>query len=118
MKRVLVIDDDGAVRRLIRIWLADDDFDVTEAADGPTGIELARERDFDVVILDWRMPGPSGPEVLDTLKRGHPDLPILMLTAELDAARGGLAYAYGADEFLPKPFTGDALRASLARLVA
>jgi two-component system response regulator ResD len=117
LKRVLVIDDEEPIRRLIRLTLERDGVDVTEATDGHAAIELARDRDFDAVVLDWKMPGPSGPEVLDELKKRRPDLPVLMLTAELDLGRGGLAYAYGADDFLAKPFKADELRASLARLL-
>lgn len=117
MTQVLVIDDDPSMRRVIRLALEADGADVTEAEDGPQGLELAYGGSFELVILDWNMPGPAGPEVLNALRRAQPDLPVLMLTAELTARQGGLALAYGATAFLAKPFRGDDLRTAVADLV-
>lgn len=105
MTHVLVIDDDQSMRRVIRLALEREGAEVTEAEDGQQGLELARGGNFSLVVLDWNMPGPAGPEVLDELRRDQPELPVLMLTAELTAREGGLALAFGADAFLAKPFS-------------
>ena len=113
MTRVLVIDDDPSMRGVIRHALAEGNTEVVEAGDGEQGLELARHGNFALVILDWNMPGPGGPEVLDALRRDQPELPILMVTAELTEREGGLALAMGADAFMAKPFSP----AELARVV-
>lgn len=117
MTQVLVIDDDPSIRRVIRLALEPDGAEVTEAEDGSQGLDLVHRGNFALVILDWNLPGPAGPEVLNELNRARPELPVLMLTAELTAHDGGLALAYGATAFLAKPFKGDDLRTAVADLV-
>jgi DNA-binding response OmpR family regulator len=115
--QVLVIDDDAAMRRVIRLALESDGAEVTEAEGGSPGLELIQSGTFALVVLDWNMPGLVGPEVLTELRRTRPELPVLMLTAELSTREGGLALAYGATAFLAKPFSGDDLRAAVTDLV-
>jgi DNA-binding response OmpR family regulator len=117
--RALIVDDDAGIRRLVGRTLARGGFDVAEAEDGVVALSVfAAGRPFDVVVLDWEMPGPSGPEVLSELKRRVPDVAVIMLTAALEQAHGGLATVYGADAYLAKPFSPVELVETAERLVA
>ena len=101
----MVVDDDPSVRDLLRLTLPVDGFEVVEAGDGMQALGAARQRRLDLVLLDWRMPGASGHEVLRELKRREPDLPVIVLTAEPASALRDVARSLGADEFLTKPFS-------------
>lgn len=81
MAQVLVIDDDASIRFLVREELALDGHRVTTAEDGLTGLRAAEEVLPDVVILDLKMPGMGGLEVLRRLKSAHPCLPVFLFTA-------------------------------------
>jgi DNA-binding response OmpR family regulator len=108
---VLVVDDERGIRELCRVNLALAGFEVLDAADGPTAIELARTELPDVILLDVLMPGMSGWEVLGQL-RADPStaaIPVAMLTAlnsEDDQIRG---WEGGVVEYLTKPFNPLAL---------
>ena len=116
-RRILIVDDDPDVRALLRSTLAAEDLDIAEAENGRQALEVFDGRRPDLVLLDWRMPGLSGPEVLTELKaRGH-GTPVILLTAELDARTGGLATVFGADVFLTKPFRAPELLAAVRRLL-
>ena len=115
--RLLLVDDDAAVRRLLRMTLPAGEFVVIEAADGEEALaELERERP-DIVLLDWKLPGLSGGEVLAELRREHPGLPVIVLTADITAKTRKEASALGADTFLTKPFSPRELLGVVERLV-
>lgn len=71
----------------------------------------------DLVLLDWKMPGRSGSEVLDELKRSYPDLPVIVLTAEIQEHHRVLAESLGVDVFLTKPFSPLELLETVERLL-
>jgi len=106
-KVVLTIEDQRDIRRLIRLTLEFDGFDVLEADNGPEGLELARTRQIDLILLDIMMPGPSGLTVCRWL-RDDPSLrhiPVVLLTA-LDRDQDmEAAWAAGARAYLVKPFS-------------
>lgn len=93
--RILVVEDDGTVRRHLAAYLEDCGYEVLEAAEGGPGVEIARIRHPDLVITDLRMPGLSGFHVLSTLVAEFPDLPVLvvsgtdLLTDVVEALRRG-----------------------------
>jgi CheY-like chemotaxis protein len=111
---VLVIDDDPAVRTLMGRFLGRGGFRVVEAADGETGLRLAREVRPDVITLDVIMPGMDGWSVLAALKADPEvgDIPVLMVTIEDDR---NLGFALGASEYLTKPVDRSRLVALLHR---
>jgi CheY-like chemotaxis protein len=82
-KRVLVVEDDGWIRRFMRDILCDEGYDVTEAADGRTAIRLVAEQSPDLVLLDVAMPDFTGVDVLRHLrsKRRTKDLPVVIVSA-------------------------------------
>ena len=114
--RILVVDDERAVRESLRRALELEGYDVDLAEDGESALErLFGTPETDAVILDVLMPGIDGLEVCRRLRAGQNEVPVLMLTAraEIDSRVAGLDA--GADDYLPKPF---ALAELLARLRA
>ena len=110
---VLVVDDEEALRQLLRYNLEKMGFTVSEAADGDKALEMVAAQLPDLLIVDWMMPGASGPEVCRRLRRKSEtrNLPIIMLTArgeEEDRIRG---LDMGADDYMIKPFALTELQA-------
>lgn len=104
--RALVADDDDDIRYIVTYALRSLGIDVDEASDGRRAVELARQHDHAVILLDWMMPVMSGLEALQALRavpgprRGH----VIMLTARTTQADIDVAMAAGADEYQVKPF--------------
>ncbi|MBC7253544.1 MAG: response regulator [Actinobacteria bacterium] len=114
--RVLVVDDDPMVTRLVRINLELENFEVEEAWDGKTAMRMMRENRPDLLVLDIMMPQMDGWEILKLVREDEQlhDLPVVVLTAKVqeeDIARG---WRMGADGYIVKPFNpvilADALR--------
>ncbi|MBM4416615.1 MAG: response regulator transcription factor [Chloroflexi bacterium] len=104
MATVLVVDDDQAILEAVSYNLRRDGLDVLTAADGVTGLQLARERDPDLIVLDLMLPRLSGLDVCRAV-RAERAVPIVMLTArdsETDMVAG---LELGADDYLTKPFS-------------
>lgn len=121
MGKVLVIDDDEAMRGTITKILQRDGHEVRQAADGEVGIEAFRAEPADVVITDLLMPVKEGIETIIELRELSPTVRILAMSGGIDTlvdSRLSDARDLGADEVLPKPFTVDQLRTVVAKLVA
>ena len=112
--RVLVIDDDRKLCRLIRDYLNTMGYDVTPVHTGPEGCEKAVAETWHAIILDVMLPGMDGFEVLKKIRRTS-DVPVLMLTSRGDEADRIVGLEIGADDYLPKTFS---TRELLARLRA
>ena len=117
-RRIMLVDDDTDVRGLLRTTLDGDGFEIVEARDGAEALELAEQAPPDLVILDWQMPGLSGPEVLTQLKRHHAPPPVILLTAQLEPRYSTLAQIFGADAYLTKPFSPLQLADTVESLLA
>jgi DNA-binding response OmpR family regulator len=115
--RILIIDDDPALVRVLRRSLAYEGFTVDAAASGAEGLTRARERYPDLVILDVMMPGLDGLEVLRRLRAGDPDLPVLLLTARDAPADQVRGLEGGADDYVVKPFAFEVLLARVRTLL-
>lgn len=115
-KTILICDDEPALRELIRASL-DDDYLFAEASDGLTALELAREVEPDVVVLDLMLPRLGGLEVLARLQADEhlQGVPVLVITAWNETREDVIAA--GAADFTSKPFDPDALKASIERLL-
>lgn len=111
--RILVVEDDADIARLLQINLADAGYHVSHANDGLRGLQLALAQPQDLLILDLTLPGLNGMEVCRRLRAAGSDLPVLMLTARTDEADKVLGLELGADDYLTKPFS---LRELLARV--
>jgi len=105
-RTVLVVEDEAHIRELICLHLQLEQFTCVQAADGQEGLKLARERAFDLVILDLMLPGLDGITVCRAIRRdsARPAVPILMLTARREEADKVLGLESGADDYLTKPF--------------
>ena len=112
--RLLVIDDDRKLCRLIRDYLEPMGYQVTAVHTGPEGVERATAESFQAVILDVMLPGLDGFEVLKQIRRKS-DVPVLMLTSRGDESDRIVGLEIGADDYLPKTFS---TRELLARLRA
>jgi two-component system KDP operon response regulator KdpE len=110
---VLVVDDDSATRRALRVTLAGMGFTVVEAARGEEALSLVRVTWFDAVLLDVDMPGMGGVEACRSIRHAIARLPILMLTVMDSEDDKVLALDAGADDYITKPFQ---LRELTARL--
>jgi DNA-binding response OmpR family regulator len=117
MQRILVIDDDPAVTSLLKRGLSYEGFTVETAPSGSQGLECARERPPDLVILDVTMPGLSGFEVLERLRAADEELPVLMLTARDAPADQVRGLESGADDYVVKPFPFEVLLARVHSLL-
>ncbi len=115
--RVLVVDDDEAVRSALTHALHRDGYDVSTAADGTTALASLLRLRHDAVILDILMPEPNGLEVCRAIRARGDDTPILMLTARDLVSDRVAGLDAGADDYLAKPFALEELRARLRALL-
>ncbi len=111
---ILIIDDDRELGDMLREFLAPDHFRVSTAGSGEAGLESLEDGRFDLLILDIMLPGMSGIDVLQRVRR-HSDMPVIMLTARGDDVDRILGLEFGADDYLAKPFNP---RELLARIKA
>jgi DNA-binding response OmpR family regulator len=110
---VVVVDDEPRMVELITSYLTENDVQVTGAHDGTSALFAARQADVDAVVLDLMLPGMSGTEVCQQLRREGNDVPILMLTARGTVAERVAGLEAGADDYLVKPFALEELHARL-----
>ncbi|HUE60026.1 MAG TPA: response regulator [Acidimicrobiales bacterium] len=115
-RMVLVVDDDEMIRRLVRAVLEADEFEVAEARDGESALQLANEVRPAVVVLDIMMPGLDGVEVCRRLD--HDNVKVVILTARDDPRLEDECRQAGADAFLTKPFSSIQLLDLVAELLA
>lgn len=114
--RVLVVDDDPALRELLRDYLGVSGFQVDEAADGEQMRQRLSARPPDIVVLDIMLPGEDGLSLARSLRR-ESNLPILMLSARGEEIDRVVGLELGADDYLPKPFSPRELLARIRALL-
>jgi DNA-binding NtrC family response regulator len=118
-QRVLIIDDEDHIRQMMRLTLEAAGYVVGEAQDGPDGLKLYGDGStWDGVVLDQRMPGMDGLEVLRRLKTGDPSARIIMATAYASIELAVDAMKLGASDFVRKPLTPETLRNAVAAALA
>ncbi len=115
--RLLLVEDEQRLAHALRRGLARDGFVVEVAADGVTGLELARHGDFDAVVLDVMLPRLSGFDVIRSLRSEENWVPVLMLSAKAGEHDQADGLDYGADDYLTKPFSYVVLLARLRALL-
>lgn len=103
---VLVVEDETNIRELVCLHLGLERLQCVQAADGPAALKLARERQFDLVVLDLMLPGLDGVTVCRAIRKDskNTDVPILMLTARREESDKVVGLDSGADDYLTKPF--------------
>ena len=116
--RILVVDDDAEMRALLLDVLRNDGYDVAEAQDGPEAVLALRGREFDVILMDKNMPGPSGLDLLPGLRRIRPLSRVIMMTAFGDVPSYVEAVEKGAVEYLFKPFRMEEMKAAVQKALA
>ena len=104
VKRVLVVEDEVNIARLVRDYLHQAGYDVLEASDGPGALHLARAERPDMIVLDLGLPGMDGYDVTREL-RATSSVPIIMLTARSDESDRIVGLELGADDYIVKPFS-------------
>ena len=115
-ERILVIEDDEAIVKVLRRGLAYEGYQVDTALDGESGLVLARDHHPDLVVLDWMLPGMDGLEVCQRLRAGG-GIPVLMLTAKDTLQDRIMGLDAGADDYLVKPFAFNELLARVRALL-
>src|SRR5512143_2753854 len=101
---ILVVEDESRIAKLARDYLEAAGYRVLTAADGPTGLAMARRERPDLVVLDLMLPGMDGLDVCRSIRK-ESELPIIMLTARVEEADRLIGLELGADDYITKPFS-------------
>ncbi len=114
--RILVVDDELIVRDSLKEWLQDEGFQVDMAASGAEALEVLGAAEYHLMLLDIKMPGMDGVEVLKQARERHPELPVVMMTAYATVETAVEAMKFGALDYLMKPFDPDTLVPMMVQL--
>lgn len=113
---MLIVEDERSLSDPMKRGLEEEGYAVDVAADGQTGLMKAMADDYDVLIVDWRLPGLDGRTLVERLRAGKQAVPVLMLTAMRDLDHRIAGLDAGADDYLTKPFSFEELLARLRAL--
>ncbi len=113
--KLLIIEDEKLVRWSLQQKLMHEGYDIESCATGEEGVSLVRDDSFDLVLLDIRLPGMDGVQVLREIKALEKDVAVIMLTAEVGVARAVECVRLGAHNYLCKPFEFDEVRVALEK---
>lgn len=102
--KILVVDDEERIRRLLKMYLEREKFEIDEAADGEEALEKALKNDYNVILLDLMLPGIDGMEVCQRV-REKKSTPIIMLTAKGEETNRVQGFEVGTDDYVVKPFS-------------
>jgi len=118
VKTVLIIEDEAEVRTFAARVLELEGYQVLQAEDGDTGLRLARENHFSLVLLDLRLPGLDGWGILQEMKNEAKlsAVPVIVFTASAGVSQRDRALGMGADDYLVKPLSAASLRQAVARV--
>jgi len=111
--RILILDDEAAIRESLEVLLSMEGFHVTTAVDGPAGLEQLAHSEFDLLLLDLALPGESGIELLPKILEMQPTLPVIMITAFGTVSNVVDAIRSGAENFDQKPWDNEKLLADI-----
>jgi two-component system copper resistance phosphate regulon response regulator CusR len=117
MKQILLVEDEANVVSFIKKGLTEDGYEVSVALDGNTGLKMALNFSYDLIILDVMLPGKNGLEVCSEIRRENTSVPILFLTALGTAENIVIGFDKGADDYLVKPFKFIELQARVKSLL-
>ncbi|CAM4197165.1 response regulator transcription factor [Erysipelothrix aquatica] len=112
-RKILIIEDEEGIRRLLRYDLRQMDFEVESARDGREGLQMAKETNYDVIIVDWMLPYHSGVELVTEFRKLGMDSILIMLTAKDEESDILDAFEAGVDDYLTKPFSPRELTARI-----
>lgn len=117
-KNVLVIDDEEIVRISCQRALGPEGFNVDVATDGAEGLELLRQKDYDVILTDLKMPNMDGMEVLEQISELRPGAKVIVITGYSTIETAVKAIKMGAYNYVEKPFTPDGLLEAVKEALA
>jgi DNA-binding response OmpR family regulator len=114
---ILIVDDEPNVRLNYRVTLETEGFEVREASDGGAALRELADKDFDLAILDMRMPEMDGLELLESMRERNIQTPVVIITAYGDIPHAVRAMKLGAIDFLEKPLTPEVLRSTVGEIL-
>ena len=115
--KILIVDDEEIMRGFLFDLLEDSGYEVTQCTSGEEAIEKVMESNFDLVITDIKMQGKDGYDVLNEVKKIHPDIKVLLMTGYALDEDGSSSISKGADGFILKPFDINSIREITQRLL-
>ena len=118
MPSILVVDDEASIRESLKDWLMEDGYSVALAIDGEDAILRVEASQYDVILLDLKMPGIDGLETMRRIKEISPDSEVLMMTAYAAVDTAVLAMKEGAFDYLVKPFDPDEIELQIKKILA
>jgi DNA-binding NtrC family response regulator len=116
--RILIVDDEEIVRESLSGWLEQDGYAVETAADGASGLERLKEGTWSILLVDLKMPGMDGLQVLEAARKQQPDLSVVMITAFATVETAVKAIKLGASDYIVKPFDPEELSLLIQKIVA
>lgn len=117
MAKILVVDDDRDLSVMIKTWLGSESHTVEVVHDGNEGMDRLRVSDYDVIVLDWNLPGMSGVEILKNFRNEQGKTPVILLTGNRAIEEKETGLDTGADDYLTKPFNIKELSARIRALL-
>ncbi len=111
--RILVVEDEKSIANFIKQGLEEEGYAVDVGANGTKGLELALSNEYDLLILDWMLPGQSGIDICTRLRKVKNPVPIIFLTAKDSTVETVFALEAGASDYIKKPFEFDELLARI-----
>lgn len=107
--KLLIVEDETGISKFLKQGLEEEHFEVTVAADGKSGLKLALSQPFDLLLLDWMLPGMTGIDVCTEFRKRNKTTPIIFLTAKDTIAETIAGLKAGANDYIKKPFSFDEL---------
>lgn len=107
--RILIVEDEPGISAFLKQGLEEESYAVDVAADGNMGLEMALSGEYDLILLDWMLPGMSGVEVCRVFRKNYKDTPVIFLTAKDTAEEAVFGLQSGANDYIRKPFNFDEL---------
>ncbi|HEY9754902.1 MAG TPA: response regulator transcription factor [Oculatellaceae cyanobacterium] len=117
MAKILLADDDTMLSDILKQWLSRQHHVVEQVYDGQSALEYIRHYKYDLIVLDWNMPGMSGPEICTISKKEKADTLVIMLTAKTTTKDKVEGFDAGADEYVTKPVDGEEFCARVTALL-
>ena len=116
MKRILIAEDNDS-NFILMTYILKKYYQYDRAKNGQEAVELVEKNNYDIILMDIKMPIMDGMEATRQIKEKHPDLPIIALTANAFDSDRQLAFEAGCDEFLPKPISSEVCLKTIAKFV-
>ncbi|MBB6730338.1 response regulator transcription factor [Cohnella zeiphila] len=116
-ERILIIEDEDGIARVLQLELEHEGYEVSRASDGRTGLEMATEGEWGLVLLDVMLPGLNGIEVLRRLRQNDHAVPVILLTARDTVPDKVSGFEHGANDYVTKPFAMEELLARVRNLL-